>query len=165
MVKSLDPHTAPTSAYAVSAMSAAVYSRAVDSDAACKLLQWHAFQSRDKVEAIQCLALSAACEDAGPDKQGPCLQEAMKRWNMMLLLAAEGAATDLIADETIFQLIQLNLFCQKPWHLLPILQVCSLALVPCRTLNHVWTSASRVSCAANPRLGSAHPGQQATCLI
>ena len=56
-MESLDPHAAPTSAYAVSAMSAAVYSRAVDSDAACKLQQWHAFESRDEVEAIQCLAL------------------------------------------------------------------------------------------------------------
>ena len=87
----------------------------------------------------------------------------MKRWNMMLLLAAEGAATDLIADETIFQLIQLNLFCQKPWHLLPILQVCHLGLF--RSLNCAWTSASRVSCAANPPLGSAQSGQQAACLI
>ena len=42
----------------------------------------------------------------------------------MCQVAAPGAATQLIDEETLFQLIQLNLFCRKPWHLLPILQVC-----------------------------------------
>ena len=46
----------------------------------------------------------------------------MDRWNAMLALAAPGQATELISDEAIFQLVQLNLLCRKPWHLVPILQ-------------------------------------------
>ena len=51
------------------------------------------------------------------------MQEAMDRWNAMLALAAPGQATELISDEALFQLVQLNLLCRKPWHLVPILQV------------------------------------------